>query len=129
MAIFIFRDVIEKLFPDAIKEKYEDIEQNNEITRALQAFNKYGDEQNQTSSRSGRANLNRGGGGFFSGVLTALTGVAVSDLIQINTVNVAKRQCRQFYITFNQCLLFESDLQSIRDGIPTCRLCMWYGKK
>ncbi|XP_018417796.1 PREDICTED: bifunctional apoptosis regulator [Nanorana parkeri] len=76
----LLRDVIEKLFPDAIKEKYEDLEQNSEITRALQSFNKYGDEQNQTSSRSGRAHLNRGGG-FFTGVLTALTGVAVVLLV------------------------------------------------
>ncbi|KAM5151832.1 bifunctional apoptosis regulator [Mantella aurantiaca] len=77
----LLRDVIAKLFPDAIKEKYEDIEQNSEISRALQSFNKFGDEQNQTSSTSGRANLNRGGGGFFSGVLTALTGVAVVLLV------------------------------------------------
>ncbi|KAG9477090.1 hypothetical protein GDO78_002471 [Eleutherodactylus coqui] len=74
-------DVIEKLFPDAIKEKYEDLEQNAEIGRALQAFNKYGNEQNQSSSREGRANQQRGGGGFFSGVLTALTGVAVVLLV------------------------------------------------
>lgn len=36
----LLRDVIEKLFPDTIKEKYEDLEQNTEIARALQAFNK-----------------------------------------------------------------------------------------
>ncbi|XP_066432294.1 bifunctional apoptosis regulator isoform X3 [Eleutherodactylus coqui] len=77
----LLRDVIEKLFPDAIKEKYEDLEQNAEIGRALQAFNKYGNEQNQSSSREGRANQQRGGGGFFSGVLTALTGVAVVLLV------------------------------------------------
>ncbi|XP_077131290.1 bifunctional apoptosis regulator isoform X1 [Ranitomeya variabilis] len=77
----LLRDVIEKLFPDTIKEKYEDIEQSTEIARALQAFNKYGNDQNQSSSREGRANQQRGGGGFFSGVLTALTGVAVVLLV------------------------------------------------
>ncbi|XP_075035898.1 bifunctional apoptosis regulator isoform X1 [Mixophyes fleayi] len=78
----LLRDVIEKLFPDAIKEKYGDIEQNSDIARALQAFNKYGNEQNQMSSSAGRANPQRGGGGgFFSGVLTALTGVAVVLLV------------------------------------------------
>ncbi|XP_068100834.1 bifunctional apoptosis regulator isoform X2 [Hyperolius riggenbachi] len=76
----LLRDVIEKLFPDAIKEKYEDLEQNSDIARALQAFNRFGNEQNQTSPRPGRA-ANRGGGGFFSGVLTALTGVAVVLLV------------------------------------------------
>ncbi|KAM9305893.1 bifunctional apoptosis regulator [Gastrophryne carolinensis] len=77
----LLRDVIEKLFPDAINEKYEDLKQNGDVTRALQAFNKVGNEQSQTSSRLGRANLNRAGGGFFSGVLTALTGVAVVLLV------------------------------------------------
>ncbi|CAJ0919259.1 unnamed protein product [Ranitomeya imitator] len=38
-------DVIEKLFPDTIKEKYEDIEQSTEIARALQAFNKFAIDQ------------------------------------------------------------------------------------
>ncbi|XP_053327664.1 bifunctional apoptosis regulator [Spea bombifrons] len=76
----LLRDVIEKLFPDDIQQKYQDIEQNRDIAQALQAFNKYGNDQNQTSSTGGRANPQRGGG-FFSGVLSALTGVAVVLLV------------------------------------------------
>ncbi|KAM8933721.1 bifunctional apoptosis regulator isoform 2-T2 [Pelodytes ibericus] len=76
----LLRDVIEKLFPDAIQQKYQDIVQNRDITQTLQAFNKYGNDQNQISSSGVRANQQRGGG-FFSGVLTALTGVAVVLLV------------------------------------------------
>ncbi|XP_040297385.1 bifunctional apoptosis regulator-like [Bufo bufo] len=77
----LLRDVIEKLFPDTIKEKYEAIEQNIDIVRALQVFNQYGNEQNQSSSREARANHQRGGGGYFSGGLIALIGVAVMLLV------------------------------------------------
>ncbi|KAM4631534.1 bifunctional apoptosis regulator isoform 2-T2 [Discoglossus pictus] len=76
----LLRDVIEKLFPDEMQQKYEDIEQNNDIKQSLQAFQKYGNEQNQALSGGARANPHRGGG-FFSGVLTALTGVAVVLLV------------------------------------------------
>ncbi|KAM4698049.1 bifunctional apoptosis regulator [Rhinophrynus dorsalis] len=76
----LLRDVIEKLFPDAIQQKYKDIEQNSEISQTLQAFHKYGNDQNQTSPNGGQANPQRGGG-FFSGVLTALTCVAVVLLV------------------------------------------------
>ncbi|XP_053550267.1 bifunctional apoptosis regulator isoform X2 [Bombina bombina] len=76
----LLRDVIEKLFPDTIQQKYEDIEQNNEIKQSLQAFQKYGNEQNQVLSGERRVNAQRGGG-FFSGVLTALTAVAVVLLV------------------------------------------------
>ncbi|MEE6498339.1 hypothetical protein FKM82_003049 [Ascaphus truei] len=74
------RDVIEKLFPDVIRQKNEDIEQNSEIIQSLQAFQKYGNDQNHTAPGGGRVNPQRGGG-FFSGVLTALTGVAVVLLV------------------------------------------------
>ncbi|KAE8579792.1 hypothetical protein XENTR_v10024184 [Xenopus tropicalis] len=75
----LLRDVIEKLFPDAIQQKYKDVEGNHEIIHALQAFNNYGNEQNQTST--GMQGNQPRGGGFFSGVLTALTSVAVVLLV------------------------------------------------
>lgn len=73
----LHRDAIEKLFPDAIKMRLEDIQQNNDIVQSLAAFQKYGNDQISLAPNAGRVNQQRGGG-FFSGVLTALTGVAVS---------------------------------------------------
>ncbi|XP_044160456.1 bifunctional apoptosis regulator-like [Bufo gargarizans] len=61
----LLRDVIEKLFPDTIKEKYEAVEQNIDIVRALQVFNQYGNEQNQLCSREKQANHQRHYGFFF----------------------------------------------------------------
>ncbi|NP_001088347.1 bifunctional apoptosis regulator L homeolog [Xenopus laevis] len=75
----LLRDIIEKLFPDAIQQKYKDVEGSHEIIHALQAFNKYGSDQNQASAGT-QGNQPRGGG-FFSGVLTALTSVAVVLLV------------------------------------------------
>ncbi|XP_063555705.1 bifunctional apoptosis regulator isoform X3 [Gorilla gorilla gorilla] len=74
------RDAIEKLFPDAIRLRFEDIQQNNDIVQSLAAFQKYGNDQIPLAPNTGRANQQRGGG-FFSGVLTALTGVAVVLLV------------------------------------------------
>ncbi|XP_053413650.1 bifunctional apoptosis regulator isoform X6 [Nycticebus coucang] len=76
----LLRDAIEKLFPDAIRMRFEDIEQNNDIVQSLSAFQKYGNDQIPLASNTGRVNQQRGGG-FFSGVLTALTGVAVVLLV------------------------------------------------
>ncbi|XP_047570012.1 bifunctional apoptosis regulator isoform X2 [Lutra lutra] len=76
----LLRDAIEKLFPDAIKKRHEDIHQNNDIVQSLAAFQKYGHDQVPLAPNTGRANPQRGGG-FFSGVLTALTGVAVVLLV------------------------------------------------
>ena len=73
----LYRDAIEKLFPDAIRMRFEDIQQNNDIVQSLAAFQKYGNDQIPLAPNTGRVNQQRGGG-FFSGVLTALTGVAVS---------------------------------------------------
>ncbi|XP_023364326.1 bifunctional apoptosis regulator isoform X2 [Otolemur garnettii] len=73
-------DAIEKLFPDAIRMRFEDIEQNNDIVQSLSAFQKYGNDQIPLAPNTGRVNQQRGGG-FFSGVLTALTGVAVVLLV------------------------------------------------
>lgn len=84
--IFFFsvlrRDAIEKLFPDAIRMRYEDIQQNNDVVQSLAAFQKYGNDKILSASNTGRVNQQRGGG-FFSGVLTALTGVAVSLCISV----------------------------------------------
>ncbi|XP_028912556.1 bifunctional apoptosis regulator [Ornithorhynchus anatinus] len=76
----LLRDAIEKLFPDAIKQRVEDIQQNSDVAHSLAAFQKYGNNQISVAPHSGRANQQRGGG-FFSGVLTALTGVAVVLLV------------------------------------------------
>uniref|UniRef100_A0A2K5RK98 Bifunctional apoptosis regulator n=1 Tax=Cebus imitator TaxID=2715852 RepID=A0A2K5RK98_CEBIM len=72
----LLRDAIEKLFPDAIRMRLEDIQQNNNIVQSLAAFQKYGNDQIPLAPNTGRVNQQRGGG-FFSGVLTALTGVAL----------------------------------------------------
>uniref|UniRef100_A0A8C5PWF0 Bifunctional apoptosis regulator n=1 Tax=Leptobrachium leishanense TaxID=445787 RepID=A0A8C5PWF0_9ANUR len=74
------RDVIEKLFPEQIQQKYQDLEQNSHIKQILQAFDKFGNDQSKTSSNGLHQNPQRGGG-FFSGVLTALTSVAVVLLV------------------------------------------------
>lgn len=76
----LLRDAIETLFPDIIKEKNDEILQNIDIAQSLQAFHKYGNDQVQAAPNHGRDNLQRGGG-FFSGVLTALTAVAVVLLV------------------------------------------------
>ncbi|XP_032098603.1 bifunctional apoptosis regulator isoform X2 [Sapajus apella] len=76
----LLRDAIEKLFPDAIRMRLEDIQQNNNIVQSLAAFQKYGNDQIPLAPNTGRVNQQRGGG-FFSGVLTALTGVAVVLLV------------------------------------------------
>ncbi|KAF6123238.1 bifunctional apoptosis regulator [Phyllostomus discolor] len=76
----LLRDAIEKLFPDAIRMRFEDIQQNNDIAQSLAAFQKYGNDQIPVAPNAGRVNQQRGGG-FFSGVLTALTGVAVVLLV------------------------------------------------
>ncbi|KAM4657137.1 bifunctional apoptosis regulator isoform 3-T11 [Amazona ochrocephala] len=75
LIILSLRDVIEKLFSDAIEQRKEDILQNSDVARSLATFQKYGNDQMPTVRNTGR--INPQGGGFFSGVLTALTCVAV----------------------------------------------------
>lgn len=77
------RDAIEKLFPDAIRMRSEDIQQNSDIAQSLRAFQKYGNDQIPLVPSTGRGHQQRGGG-FFSGVLTALTGVAVSPSLRLS---------------------------------------------
>ncbi|OXB56146.1 hypothetical protein ASZ78_005084 [Callipepla squamata] len=69
------RDVIERLFSDAIEQRKEDIQQNSDVARSLATFQKYGNDQISTAPNTGR--FDPRGRGFFSGVLTALTCVAV----------------------------------------------------
>lgn len=76
----LLRDAIEKLFPDAIRMRLQDIQQNSDVVQSLAAFQKYGNDQISLAPSTGRVNPQRGGG-FFSGVLTALTGVAVVLLV------------------------------------------------
>uniref|UniRef100_A0A8C3L593 Bifunctional apoptosis regulator n=1 Tax=Chrysolophus pictus TaxID=9089 RepID=A0A8C3L593_CHRPC len=71
----LLRDVIERLFSDAIEQRKEDIQQNSDVARSLATFQKYGNDQISTAPNTGR--INPRGRGFFSGVLTALTCVAV----------------------------------------------------
>uniref|UniRef100_A0ABM5F181 Bifunctional apoptosis regulator-like isoform X1 n=1 Tax=Pogona vitticeps TaxID=103695 RepID=A0ABM5F181_9SAUR len=75
LSLFFNRDAIEKLFPDAIKQRKADIQQNPDVSHSLAAFQKYGTDQTLATPSVGR--MNPRGGGFFSGVLTALTCVAV----------------------------------------------------
>ncbi|GAB1300016.1 Bifunctional apoptosis regulator [Apodemus speciosus] len=76
----LLRDAIEKLFPDAIRMRVEDIQQNSDVVQSLAAFQKYGNDQSPLAPSTGRVDQQRRGG-FFSGVLTALTGVAVILLV------------------------------------------------
>ncbi|XP_043349291.1 bifunctional apoptosis regulator isoform X3 [Dermochelys coriacea] len=71
----LLRDAIEKLFPDAIEQRKEDIQQNSDVAHSLAVFQKHGNDQ--ISAPPNVRRINPRGGGFFSGVLTALTCVAV----------------------------------------------------
>ncbi|KPP64572.1 bifunctional apoptosis regulator-like [Scleropages formosus] len=83
----LLRDAADKLFSDVVKKRREDIQNNPSITRSLIAFQRYGDEQASrgvtlSAQRRGPGGGGGGGGsGFFSGVLTALTCVAVMLLV------------------------------------------------
>ncbi|KAJ8391843.1 hypothetical protein AAFF_G00084590 [Aldrovandia affinis] len=74
----LLRDAVEKLFSNVVHRRREEIQANPKIARSLLAFQRYGDEQ---ASRVSMSSGQRRGGGFFSGVLTALTCVAVMLLV------------------------------------------------
>ncbi|XP_030067748.1 bifunctional apoptosis regulator [Microcaecilia unicolor] len=76
----LLRNSVEALFPDAIQKRKDDIQGDNDITQSLLAFQKYGNSLTQVSPSAGGANQQQVGG-FFSGVLSALTGVAVVLLV------------------------------------------------
>lgn len=71
----LLRDAVEKLFSEIVERRKTEIQNNKKIFKSLQAFQRYGDEQALRSAP--RTSQRRGTGGFFSGVLTALTCVAV----------------------------------------------------
>ncbi|XP_028828120.1 bifunctional apoptosis regulator-like isoform X2 [Denticeps clupeoides] len=75
----VLRDAVDKLFQDVVRRRREDIQANPRIAHSLLAFQRHGDEQ--AGRGAGSRSLRRGAGSFFSGVLTALTGVAVMLLV------------------------------------------------
>ncbi|XP_036377711.1 bifunctional apoptosis regulator-like [Megalops cyprinoides] len=74
----LLRDAVEKLFSDVVQRRQEEIQANPKIAHSLLAFQRHGDEQ---ASRGTTPVGQRRGGGFFSGVLTALNCVAVMLLV------------------------------------------------
>ncbi|XP_041959602.1 bifunctional apoptosis regulator-like [Alosa sapidissima] len=76
----LLRDAVEKLFPDAVSQRREQIHGNPRVSHSVLAFQRHGDEQaNRGTAVAG--GQRRAAGGFFSGVLTALTAVAVMLLV------------------------------------------------
>ncbi|XP_012677967.1 bifunctional apoptosis regulator [Clupea harengus] len=75
----LLRDAVEKLFPGAVLQRREQIHANPRVSHSVLAFQRHGDEQANRGVAAG--GQRRGAGGFFSGVLTALTAVAVMLLV------------------------------------------------
>ncbi|XP_006637034.3 bifunctional apoptosis regulator [Lepisosteus oculatus] len=75
----VLRGAVEKLFPDVVLKRREEIQVNPSVSHALLAFQRYGDEQ--AARGVAMSGSQPQGGGFFSGVLTALTCVAVVLLV------------------------------------------------
>ncbi|XP_030635783.1 bifunctional apoptosis regulator [Chanos chanos] len=75
----LLRDAVEKLFHSDISRRHRDIQANPRISRALLAFQRHGDQQAHHGTSQG--SLRWGAGGFFSGVLIALSCVAVVFLV------------------------------------------------
>lgn len=72
----LLRDATEKIFREVVQRRKAEIQANSKISRSLLAFQRYGDKLGRS-----RTNQNKGAGFFFSGVLTALTSVAVVVLV------------------------------------------------
>uniref|UniRef100_A0A3Q3RTM1 Bifunctional apoptosis regulator n=1 Tax=Mastacembelus armatus TaxID=205130 RepID=A0A3Q3RTM1_9TELE len=72
----LLRDATDKLFSEVVQRRRAEIQANPKIFRSLLAFQRYGDNLGRT-----RINQHKGAGFFFSGVLTALTCVAVMVLV------------------------------------------------
>lgn len=75
----LLRDAADKLFSDVVQRRRTEIQASSKISHSLLAFQRYGDEQ--AAKGTARTTQRRGTGGFFSGVLTALTCVAVMLLV------------------------------------------------
>lgn len=122
--IFSIRDVIEKLFSDAIEQRKEDIQQNRDVARSLATFQKYGNDQMPAIPNTGRINPR---GGFFSGVLTALTCVAVSFIWLVFSICFLKHaiKCSQIACT-EKSLSAQKRLQLGRVGKVAVRAVRSY---
>ncbi|XP_037546302.1 bifunctional apoptosis regulator [Nematolebias whitei] len=70
------RDAIEIHFSEVIQRRKAEIQTNHPVARSLLAFQRYGDNLGRSKKRQCK-----GAGAFFSGVLTALTCVAVVVLV------------------------------------------------
>ncbi|KAJ0033124.1 hypothetical protein NQD34_000231 [Periophthalmus magnuspinnatus] len=68
----LLRDATEKLFGDTVRSRKAEVEADPLIRHSMLAFQRYGNSKDQP-----RRAENKGAGFFFSGVLTALTVVAV----------------------------------------------------
>ncbi|KAJ8001391.1 hypothetical protein DPEC_G00169030 [Dallia pectoralis] len=75
----LLRDAVERLFQDVVGRRRAEIHGNPKTSQSLLDFQRFGDEQMARGST--RNSPQRGAGGFFSGVLTALTCVAVVLLV------------------------------------------------
>ncbi|XP_072320185.1 bifunctional apoptosis regulator-like [Eucyclogobius newberryi] len=69
----LLRDATVKLFDEAVRSRKAEVEADPQISRTLQAFQRYGNNNQDQPKKV----LNKGAGFFFSGVVTALTVVAV----------------------------------------------------
>ncbi|KAK6301095.1 hypothetical protein J4Q44_G00291930 [Coregonus suidteri] len=74
----LLRDAVERLFSEVVGRRRAEIQGNPKISQSLLAFQRYGD---QAARGIPKTSPGRGAGGFFSGVLTALTCVAVMLLV------------------------------------------------
>lgn len=72
----LLRDATDKLFGETVQRRRAEIQADPRINRSLQAFQRYGETRGRT-----RTKQNKGAGFFFSGVLTALSCVAVVVLV------------------------------------------------
>nr|XP_033770981.1 bifunctional apoptosis regulator [Geotrypetes seraphini]XP_033770982.1 bifunctional apoptosis regulator [Geotrypetes seraphini]XP_033770983.1 bifunctional apoptosis regulator [Geotrypetes seraphini] len=77
----LLRNSVETLFPDAIQKRKDDIQRDCDITQSLLTFQKFGNGLTQVTPSTEGVNQQQQVGGFFSGVLSALTGVAVVLLV------------------------------------------------
>ncbi|CAN9510581.1 unnamed protein product [Ophioblennius macclurei] len=68
----LLRDATDKLFGEVVQRRKAEIQASPQISRSLLAFQRYGDNLGRS-----RPNQHKGASFFFSGVLTALTFVAV----------------------------------------------------
>uniref|UniRef100_A0A4W6G8E0 Bifunctional apoptosis regulator n=1 Tax=Lates calcarifer TaxID=8187 RepID=A0A4W6G8E0_LATCA len=83
----LLRDATDKLFSDVVQRRRAEIQANPKISRSLLAFQRYGDNLGRS-----RTNQHKGAGFFFSGVLTALTCVAVMVMVYHWSSGVVEQQ-------------------------------------